>query len=383
MNRKFVYSILTLIEAEYNVFLEELKSCKMSGYPTWIYGAGEGAENVLKRAESVGIKFAGKLVDRELFVPECGYECLEDVIEKGKINLVVAHRGFDRRKLDVAWGGNIGILIDRDCFSGNYEADSEFMTLDFIKEHDKELTNIYNTLADEKSRQTFLAYINQKISMDYRFLKPVKAEVQYFDTELIRLGDNEALVDAGAYIGDTAESFLKELSKRGIKKYDAIYSFEPDSQNYKKLSKCKYKNFYAYCLATSDKKEQVFFHSKGKGSSSGIFEEQSENAICTDTIDHILKGKKVSFIKMDVEGYELSSLKGARQTISSQRPKLAICIYHKRQDLWEIENYIESVVSSYEFYIRVYDETATELVLYALPMEQEWNKDDIIVDGIF
>lgn len=374
--KKKIDTILPLLEAERNLFLEEIEACKKSGLPTWIYGAGEGAENVIKRTESVGIKFAGRLVDRAFFEAGNGYDCLEDVIEKEKINLVVAHRGFDRRKLD-GYVEHIGILVDRDCFSGNYGADPEFMTSDFVREHDQELTDVYNTLSDERSRQTLLAYINQRISMDYRFLKPVKAGLQYFDAELIALSDNEALVDAGAYIGDTVENFLRELDRRGIKTYDAVYSFEPDPQNYEKLITKKFENFSAYNTATSDKKEEVFFSSRGKGSSSGISNERSEHVIRTDAIDHILAGQKVTFIKMDVEGYELVSLKGAEQTIRSQKPKLAVCIYHKRRDLFEIQNYISSVLGEgkVKFYMRAYEETATELVLYALPVEGERDKD--------
>lgn len=372
MGGQLIHTILPLLEAEQNRFLEELRACKASGLPTWIYGAGEGAENVLKRAGSVGIRFAGRLVDRAFCKAGGDYECLEDVIIKEKINLVVAHRGFDRRKLD-DYADHIGILVDRDCFSGNYGADPELMTLDFVREHDQELTAVYNILADEKSRQTLLAYINQKISMDYRFLKPVKAELQYFDEELITLSDNEALVDAGAYIGDTVESFLRELDRRGIKTYDAVYSFEPDPLNYEKLISKKFRNFTAYNTATADKKAEAFFSSKGKGSSSGISDEHSEYVIRTDTIDQILVGQKVTFIKMDVEGYELVSLKGAEQTIRSQKPKLAVCIYHKRQDLWEIRNYIASILGeeNVTFYMRAYEKTATELVLYALPLESE------------
>ncbi|REK69584.1 hypothetical protein DX130_24085 [Paenibacillus paeoniae] len=43
---------------------------------------------------------------------------------------------------------------------------------------------------------------------------------------------------------------------------------------------------------------------------------------------------------MDVEGSELASLYGAKQIISENTPILAICIYHKPEDLFEIPFYI-------------------------------------------
>lgn len=372
MNDK-IKSILPLIEAKDNLFFDDLKKCMHNGLSTWLYGAGEGADNIIKRSKSIGICFAGMCVDREYYRPGEKVECLEDILSKEKINLVVAHREFDKRKLE-RYSESIGIIVDRDSFSGNYEADPTIMDIDYIKEHDEELTYIYNNLSDDKSRLSLLAYINQKISMSYGYLDKVKSDVQYFDADIIRLEENESLVDAGAYIGDTAESFLRELKKSGIKEYDAIYSFEPDKANYEKLNKLNMKNFYTFPVASSDKKEEVFFSSKGKGSSSGISEDNSGISIKTDTIDEVLEGKKVTFIKMDVEGYELASLKGAKRIIENNRPKMAICIYHKRQDLWEIQKYIESIVNDYQFYIRAYEDTVTELLLYALPRNKVKNK---------
>lgn len=359
--------ISTLLSEKTSHFFEGLSKCDKSGLPTYIYGAGEGADNVMCRAATIGFQFEGRVVDEKYYKANSGCACLEELLENKRINLVVAHRGFDENKLS-EYKDNIGFILDVDCFSGNYDADPEMMTYEFVKDNEKELTEIYKSLADDKSRETLLAYINQKISMDYKYLKSVKADIQYFDPEIVKLTENEALVDAGAFIGDTALSFIHQLEKSGINAWDAIYSFEPDPRNYKKLSELNIDNFQTYMLATSDHRESVSFSTVGKGSSSGItVNDENSIQIQSDVIDDVLDGKNVTFIKMDVEGYELASLKGARRIIENQRPKLAICIYHKRNDLWEIQKYIESIVDGYKFYIRAYEDTATELVLYAMP----------------
>lgn len=72
------------------------------------------------------------------------------------------------------------------------------------------------------------------------------------------------------------------------------------------------------------------------------------------------------FIKMDVEGAEIESLKGARQTILRDKPKLAICIYHKPQDLIELPRYIKTIVPEYKLYIRHHSNGPGENVLYAV-----------------
>jgi hypothetical protein len=87
------------------------------------------------------------------------------------------------------------------------------------------------------------------------------------------------------------------------------------------------------------------------------------------SLDEYLKNEKepVTFIKMDLEGAELNALKGAEQTIKEQKPKLAISIYHKPEDIWEIPNLLLELVPDYKFYIRHYTLIGAETVLYALP----------------
>ncbi len=105
-------------------------------------------------------------------------------------------------------------------------------------------------------------------------------------------------------------------------------------------------------------------------SSSSSFSEEGTFSIETDTIDAVLNGGAATFIKMDVEGSELASLRGAENTIKNHKPTLAICIYHKKEDLWEIQRYIRELVPEYWFYIRAYEDTVIELVLYAVLNEK-------------
>ena len=76
-------------------------------------------------------------------------------------------------------------------------------------------------------------------------------------------------------------------------------------------------------------------------------------------LDDVLKGERVTFIKMDIEGSELAALKGAANT-------LAICIYHSPQDMLKIPIYIKSLVPEYKIYIRHYTDMMLETVCYAV-----------------
>jgi hypothetical protein len=59
------------------------------------------------------------------------------------------------------------------------------------------------------------------------------------------------------------------------------------------------------------------------------------------TIDEIVKGNKVDFIKMDIEGAELGALKGACDTLKTNNVKLDICTYHNHDDYVNIENHLD------------------------------------------
>lgn len=182
-------------------------------------------------------------------------------------------------------------------------------------------------------------------------------------------------MDCSAYVGDTAESFTRQIANSGLKGYEAIYSFEPDEKNYRMLKEKNLERLHCYCVATLNKIADLCVVSKGKGSSSYVTDighAEPGKKLRTDRLDNVLKGYPVTFIKMDVEGYELDSLKGAENIIKTYRPKLAVCIYHKNKDLWEIQQYIKELVPEYRLYIRAYDYTATELVLYAVIGLHKW-----------
>ena len=74
----------------------------------------------------------------------------------------------------------------------------------------------------------------------------------------------------------------------------------------------------------------------------------------------------ISFMKMDIEGAELRALHGAEKQIRTNRPKLAVCVYHKNEDILEIWNYLRELVPEYRFYLRHHTTAGAETVLYAL-----------------
>jgi hypothetical protein len=100
------------------------------------------------------------------------------------------------------------------------------------------------------------------------------------------------------------------------------------------------------------------------GTSASAVSGEGEVSVEADTIDRLAPG--ATFIKLDVEGAELEALKGAAGTMRRNRPKLAVCVYHKPGDLFEIPLFIKSLAPEYRFYLRQHQPVACETVLYAV-----------------
>jgi FkbM family methyltransferase len=92
------------------------------------------------------------------------------------------------------------------------------------------------------------------------------------------------------------------------------------------------------------------------------------SAMPTTTIDEVVAKSnlpRVDFIKMDIEGSELSALRGAESTIRRWRPKLAISLYHRPEDFFSIPSWIDSLGIGYRLYLDHYSIHHEETVLYA------------------
>lgn len=185
----------------------------------------------------------------------------------------------------------------------------------------------------------------------------------YFDKNILSPSGHEIFVDGGCYGGETALDFAKWCPD-----YDKIYAFEPDQENYIKSKNFIVANgirdidlFNSGLWSGSDSLKMTHAGDFGTGSFIGDQGDQSINVI---SLDQVLNGDPVTFIKLDIEGSELEALKGAKNSICRYKPKLAICIYHKPEDIIEIPLYIKSLVGEYKFKVRHYTSYLYDTILY-------------------
>lgn len=115
-------------------------------------------------------------------------------------------------------------------------------------------------------------------------------------------------------------------------------------------------------MGLSDREAEYLFH---RAKDSSCFTESGEEIVRVTAIDEIIK-EPVTFLKLDIEGAELSAIKGAEKTIRRDKPKCAVSIYHKPEDIWEIPALLLEYNPDYRLFIRHYTLLQYETVLYAL-----------------
>lgn len=185
---------------------------------------------------------------------------------------------------------------------------------------------------------------------------------QYFDLPQLksRQVETEVFIDGGAYDGGTAIDFTKWSPGGG-----SVIAWEPDCDNQKKCRKLFEEKGLTYELISKGLwNEKAELRLKMDQTASRITED-GDIRIEVDSIDNLVKAP-ATFIKMDIEGSEYQALRGAEKTIQKYKPRLAICVYHKPEDIWELPWLIHEIHPEYRFYLRHYSFADNETVLYAL-----------------
>jgi len=344
---------------------EHLRYLQESKLPLVLYGAADLAR-IIKNCSSAywNIKFDFVVVDKEYWRPNMKFDefdilTLEDVLTKtSNVNVVlafVAENNEERiQELNKTAGVEKCVFLDWLFTRGNF---------DFILEKSSVFTDLYNCLADDLSRQVMFEYLRLIYGMSVKDLVKLNVlnEKQYFP-DFLSLSENETFVDCGAYDGDTIRLFLSKVNG----KCNKIFAFEPDPSNAKKCGKVLADCGGGALIEKGAWSEKTTLNFINASNMCSKINETGNIKIETDSIDNVCGAEKVSFIKMDIEGAELEALKGAAKQIMENKPKLAICAYHKQEDLTTIPQYLLSLNPNYKLYLRHYGPLYSELVLYAI-----------------
>lgn len=194
--------------------------------------------------------------------------------------------------------------------------------------------------------------------------------------EFINLSHFTTIIEGGVFDGANTAVFASEAYGSGC-----IYGFEPnlDASVDRRLSSIPANAavIKLYSLALWSHRAVLSFYKNSQNlpgarivsKSSELPELVEVQAISIDEFVAENNVQKVDYIKLDVEGAELDVINGAVNTLQRDRPQLAICIYHKKEHLFEIPLFLDSVLQNYCYYIGHYSPTFWDTVWYAVPKE--------------
>jgi FkbM family methyltransferase len=223
--------------------------------------------------------------------------------------------------------------------------------------------------ADERSLREYVAQVRWRLTGDFSALEEPEGD-QYFASGVVALRPDEVYVDCGAFTGDT----LSEVARR-LASWRAYHAFEPDGTSFAELEKAvaalppqMAATVKLHRLATSDVCCRAAL--TAPGTAGATLCANGEESVDCAPLDDVLAAQAPTFIKMDVEGAEAATIRGAKTILRRHRPLLAIAAYHQQADVWSLPLLVAEECRDYRFYLRPHVAEGFELVVYAVPSER-------------
>lgn len=250
----------------------------------------------------------------------------------------------------------------------NVKYDSYYQAFDGIFEelerNRDQYISLYDIWADDLSKEIYLKIIMYRKSLDSLYVEQaynlsIREGIQDFDQIVVKkLGENSIFYDVGGFDGKSSMDFIEH-----VKDYRHIYFFEPDKDIIETVKKNlkDVKNISFINAVVGEARGSVRYDNIGNGG--GTVSETGEEIVETVILDDFIE-QGVSYIKMDIEGYELQALKGAKHFIEQEKPLLAVSVYHKPSDIHKLINTVMSWNPDYKIYMRHYTKTYADTVCY-------------------
>ena len=211
--------------------------------------------------------------------------------------------------------------------------------------------------ADEKSRCVYLQALTAFVTMDYSAfhanLNPNPH--RYVPDDIERpLRDNEIFVDCGAFDGTDTIWFLERVGRQAR----AVHVIEPEFGNYR----ATVRNLAAYAIANEIEfivpyamgvgAESGFFKFTGSGQGVALAEPSSSDrgGLFVVRLDDLIED--ATWIKLEVEGFELPALQGSLELIRRARATVSISVYHLPTDFLDILPFVITELEGHALYLR-------------------------------
>ena len=333
-----------------------------------MYGMGNGADKILSVCEMYGIEvedfFASDGFVRGHSFHSKTVLSYSDVKEKYGAENIIVLLSFASSLPDVL--ENIYKISDEcELYAPDVPVfGNTLFTKEFFAENYEKFIQTESLLADEESVRIYREIIAYKLSGDISHLRLCQSDPAEAFENILRAENFEVYADLGAYNGDTIRSLLPHSTK-----LKTVHALEPDARNFRKLneyySSLENPSFElkSYNVGAWSSEDTLYFDKSGNRNA-GLLQNSSDfsdaiNArskkiteIKVNSLDNILCGESVDYIKYDVEGSEREALLGSQKTIEKYAPSLLVSLYHRSEDLFELVLLVHKLNPNYKLYLR-------------------------------
>lgn len=338
----------------------------------YIYGTGLAAVRGKSALKHLGINISG-FIDKD--ADGTGMLCGEKILPLSLINhqseiFIFANPEYGIHERLKKKGYENWVYIDP---TYSYLYDDTYVDRTYkqvISDRDK-IEDVYNLLSDDKSRAIYDVVVNQRIShcVPVQKFSTFFDHNQYFGNDIVS-SICGCYVDCGAYTGDTLKRFLNQIESH---KY-SYHAFEAERSNSNQIEmycrKNNIPNVTTHCLAAWNEDAKLCFEQDGSEEKVGgtVMSSVGESALLVyaNSIDNVVC-EKIDMIGMDIEGAERQAILGAKTHIENDYPILAISVYHRLEDLWEIPLEILQIRADYDIFFRQHRWNIDDTVCYAIP----------------
>ena len=245
-----------------------------------------------------------------------------------------------------------------------------YYTKEYFIENKMKIEQVFDLLADQKSKVIYTEAICYCIAphLVQKTFTQMQEDGEYFSTDIFDIvPEEECIVDCGAFTGDSLVDYMKKYQNKIGKYYCFELSDKVADVCQKVIAQYHNDNIELIRAGVSNKTETIEIDDVGETMANTT---ESSGGMKTKAklvkLDDELKNKKVTYIKMDIEGEEIHALEGAKTIIQVQKPKLAISAYHLLSDMWEIPLLIHSYCEDYQIYFRHHSPVLWDTDCYAV-----------------
>lgn len=235
------------------------------------------------------------------------------------------------------------------------------------------IAEAHDLLADAQSRSLFRTLLELRLSLDFSVPRDFDRRI-YFPTliDRRRLADNAGrvvFVDCGAYTGDTVEAFAAWNAGAAAH----VIAIEPDPQSFRRLeevaARTRSPQVAVTCINAAVGRQAGRIGFASQGNEASHIAPDAEATVALVAVDDALRdaGHAAGYVKYDVEGFEREAIAGTAEAIRRHAAPLAVSVYHKPEDFWELPLLLRDMQPDYEFYLREHGPDGVDTVLYALP----------------